>query len=75
MSDGASHAAGRRPKASRGGNRAGGTCGGSAGRYGDLRAAGDVRACDPADRARCATRKRPVHEGWIAPQMMICRTI
>jgi hypothetical protein len=42
MNDGAAQAEGRRPKACKGGNRAGGTRSGAAGRYGDLDAAAAV---------------------------------
>jgi hypothetical protein len=43
MNEGAAHAEGRRPKASKGGNRAGGTSAGAArSAYGDLRGARDL---------------------------------
>ena len=51
MIDGAAHAEGRRPKASRGGNRAGGNVWGCRGRYGDLSAAGAACELRPIDRA------------------------
>ena len=52
MSDGAAGSEGRRPKASKGGNRGQGYVGRCGARYGDLdaaRTAGDGRRCDTAN--------------------------
>ena len=66
---------GRRPKASKGGNRALGNVRPCRGRYGDLSAAGELADMDRADPAGCAAMMRFVNGRRIASHMMNCRTI
>ena len=72
--DVATGSGGRRPKASKGGNRGNGYVRPCRGYYGDLGAAGELADLDRADAASCSTVKRPTKERRIGSPTMNCRT-
>ena len=66
---------GRRPKASKGGNRAWGNVRPCGRRYGDLSAAGELVDWVGADAASCATMAGLVNEQRVASNSINCRPV